>query len=97
MLPAIVRTGEREIGAGGANISDLVIQTKGDESQSSVRLYCLGKPGRFAVANVGVGSNAGCSCVDATVSSLLALALAFARFSSDERRRSRGEGGFVVY
>ena len=56
ILQVVVRTGERDMGAGGANMSDLVIQTNGDESQSSVRLYCLAYPGRLAVANVGVGS-----------------------------------------
>ncbi len=45
------------MGAGGANISeDFAIQTKGEASHSSVKLYILLLPSRFAVANVGVGS-----------------------------------------
>ena len=41
MLLADVLTGDRAMGAGGANISEFVIQTNGDESHNSVKLYCL--------------------------------------------------------
>ncbi len=67
------------MGAGGANISDFDIQTKGDASQSSVRLYCLPKPGRFAAANVGVGGGAGLASLS------MVLFLALSRLSADGR------------
>ena len=75
------------MGAGTGNISDLVIQTNGEESHSSVRLYCRLSVGRLAVANVGVGSTrVGVESFSNSLNLDFVLPLVLSRASSDKRR-----------